>query len=382
MKILLIGEYNALHYTLKEGLEALGHTALVVGNGDGFKKIKVDVKFNMRYNSGLLFYIKRIIYKLTKTDITSRDIERQFNTFKKEFTDYDVVQLINESPIKAHPKTETKLLQFIFDHNKNVFLLSCGTDYVSVKYADEKKFRYSILTPYFEKKGTKKAFWHALMYITPPYYALHRFIYGNIKGVIASDLDYDIPLNNHDKYLGLIPNPINTDRLKFIPLDVSGKIVIFHGINDNNYYKKGNDIFEDALKIIQEKYGNTVKIVTVRSLPYHEYINTFNDAHILLDQVYAYDQGFNALEAMAKGKVVFTGAEKEWLELYDLEEDTVAINALPDAQHIASKLEWLILNPEKIVEISKNARAFVEKEHHYVSVAEQYVNQWVSHSES
>jgi len=36
--------------------------------------------------------------------------------------------------------------------------------------------------------------------------------------------------------------------------------------------------------------------------------------------VYAYDQGFNALEAMAKGKVVFTGAEKEWLELYNLEE--------------------------------------------------------------
>ena len=40
----------------------------------------------------------------------------------------------------------------------------------------------------------------------------------------------------------------------------------------------------------------------------------FDTAHILLDQVYAYDQGYNALEAMAKGKVVFTGAEKEWEE--------------------------------------------------------------------
>ena len=33
---------------------------------------------------------------------------------------------------------------------------------------------------------------------------------------------------------------------------------------------------------------------------------------------------------MAKGKVVFTGAEKEWLDYYEASEDTIAINALPD----------------------------------------------------
>ena len=32
-------------------------------------------------------------------------------------------------------------------------------------------------------------------------------------------------------------------------------------------------------------------------------------------------EGFNALEAMAKGKVVFTGAEKEWLDYHNLKED-------------------------------------------------------------
>jgi hypothetical protein len=37
---------------------------------------------------------------------------------------------------------------------------------------------------------------------------------------------------------------------------------------------------------------------------YTTYINSYNKAHILLDQTYAYDQGYNALEAMAKGKVV------------------------------------------------------------------------------
>ena len=176
-----------------------------------------------------------------------------------------------------------------------------------------------------------------------------------------------------------MPNPINTDILKFKPLSIDDKIVIFHGINSNNYYRKGNDIFEAALDIIKSKYAEKIEIITVRSLPYSEYIKAFNQAHILLDQIYAYDQGYNALEAMAKGKVVFTGAEKEWLDYYNLEEDTVAINALPESNKIAKKLEWLIENPDTIIEISINARQFIETHHHYVNCAKNYLNTWKKH---
>ncbi len=126
----------------------------------------------------------------------------------------------------------------------------------------------------------------------------------------------------------------------------------FSWYKQHNYYKKGNDIFEAALDIIEQKYRIKLKLLMYEDLPYKEYIKSFDKAHILLDQVYAYDQGYNALEAMAKGKVVFTGAEQEWLDYYNIEEDTIAINALPDAEEIANKLEWLILNPEKIIEIS------------------------------
>ncbi len=378
MKILLLGEYNSSHYTLKEGLKKLGHDVLVVGNGDGFKKRFVDINFKVRFNSGFSYYIKRIIYELLKIDITSVCIKYQFNTHKNKFKNYDIVQLINESPFGTIPKTETKLLKYIFDHNFNVFLLSCGTDYVSVKYADEGKFRYSILTPFYEKRGTKKEFQHALMYLTSPYVKLHKYVYKNIKGIIASDFDYHLPLIENKKYLGLAPNPINIEKIKYIDLEINDKIIIFHGINEKNYHKKGNDIFEKALNIILKKHASAIKIITAKSLPYNEYINAFDKAHILLDQVFAYDQGFNALEAMAKGKVVFTGAEKEWLNYYNLEEDTIAINALPDEHQIASKLEWLILNPGKILEISVNARRFIEREHDYISCANIYLNKWKS----
>jgi hypothetical protein len=143
-----------------------------------------------------------------------------------------------------------------------------------------------------------------------------------------------------------------------------------------NYIKKGNRFFEDALQIIKEKFGDKIEVITVENLPYNDYIKAFDSCHILLDQVYAYDQGYNALEAMAKGKVVFTGVEQECLDHYGLEEDTVAINALPNVDYLVGKLEWLITNPTKILEISKNARVFIENEHHYVSVADIYMKQW------
>jgi glycosyltransferase involved in cell wall biosynthesis len=91
--------------------------------------------------------------------------------------------------------------------------------------------------------------------------------------------------------------------------------------------------------------------------------------------VYAYDQGYNALEAMAKGKVVFTGAEKEFMEYYNLTE-RVCVNALPDVNSIVQELSFFIENPEEIVAMSKRARAFIEKEHHYITVAQKYVDVW------
>lgn len=381
MKILLVGEYSRLHNSLKEGLVKLNHDVTIVAAYDGFKKYDVDVLIEKKYQKGLRKKLKNLLYSLTGFDIESRNIKLQIQQLQSQLSGYDVVQLINEAPFGCTAKIETEIFDLISTWNDNIYLLSCGTDHLSVSYAHKDNFRYSILTPYKNGKDITNLDAYGLKFLEPEFKALHQHIYNKIKGVIASDIDYHLPIENHPKYLGLISNPVNTDALKPEPLNFSDKIVIFHGINTNNYYKKGNDIFEQALDIIKDKYSDKVKIVTVRSLPYSEYIKAFNEAHILLDQVYAYDQGYNALEAMAKGKVVFTGAEKEWLEHYNIKEDTIAINALPNAEHIAKKLKWLIENPDKIIEISNNARIFIEDYHNYISCAKSYFKTWETHKE-
>ncbi|CAM3456882.1 glycosyltransferase family protein [Aequorivita lipolytica] len=376
MKILLVGEYSRLHNSLKEGLLALGHEVTLVSTGDGFKSFPSDVLLQPKYDSGFSKKVKVLFFKLFGINITSKALKNEFFQNKEKFQGFDVVQLINESPLGILPKHEKEIISFLKKSNKKLLLLSCGTDYLSVKYAFEKKFRYSIFTPFFEGKISEKEFFPVLKYLKPEYKDLHQFVFEKVDGIIASDLDYDIPLQGNEKYLGLIPNPVNTEKLKFKPFASEKKITIFHGINRANYFKKGNDYFEAALEKLQQKYPSKVEVITVENIAYSEYIEKYNAAHIILDQVFAFDQGYNALEAMAKGKVVFTGAEKEFLDNYNLKEDEVCINAIPDVDYLFRKMELLILNPEKISFISINARKFIEREHNYISIAKKYLAFW------
>ena len=375
MKILLVGEYSRLHNSLQEGLRALGHQVMVISTGDYFKKYPSDILLQRKFDTGLARKIKIAIYLLFKFDITSWHITRQFFKNASSLKGFDVVQLINESSFGATPRDEIKMISFLKQNNKKLFLLSCGTDYLSVQHQLSDVNPYSILSNYKEGRVSKIEFKSILKYTTPAFKKLHQYVFQNIDGVIASDFDYHMPLQGHKKYLGLIPNPINTKKLRICKVDTKRPIKIFMGINRTNYHSKGISYFEKALAIIQQKFPKKVHIEIVENLPYEQYIEKYNNAHIILDQVYAYDQGYNALEAMAKAKVVFTGAETAFMQHYKLD-TPVAINALPEVDSLIIALEKLIDNPEKITEIGLAAQDFVIQHHDYKKVAQQYLDSW------
>jgi len=375
MKILLVGEYSRLHNSLQEGLRALGHQVMVISTGDYFKKYPSDILLQRKFDTGLARKIKIAIYLLFKFDITSWHITRQFFKNASSLKGFDVVQLINESSFGATPRDEIKMISFLKQNNKKLFLLSCGTDYLSVQHQLSDINPYSILSNYKEGRVSKIEFKSILKYTTPAFKKLHQYVFKNIDGVIASDYDYHMPLAGNSKYLGLIPNPINTSKLSVFELDTKGPIVIFMGINRTNYHSKGISYFEKAIAIIQQKFSKQVHIEIVENLPYAQYIEKYNNAHIILDQVFAYDQGYNALEAMAKAKVVFTGAESGFMEHYKLD-SPVAINALPDVDSLVLALEDLIKHPEKIKEIGMAAQNFVTQHHNHKKVAQLYLDTW------
>ena len=138
-----------------------------------------------------------------------------------------------------------------------------------------------------------------------------------------------------------------------------------------------NTTEDSSLRHIREKYKEQIEIIEVESIPYKDYIKLYNASHILLDQTYAYDQGYNSLEAMAHGKVVFSGFSDEFKSHYNITKK-IGIHTTPDVKAIVKNLSWLIENPSEILEISKNARAYIETYHDYEKVAKTYVDTWNS----
>jgi glycosyltransferase involved in cell wall biosynthesis len=376
MRILLIGEYSRLHNSLKEGLLKLEHEVVIVANSDGFKKFPVDYSIDFKFSKSKIINIPRqIIARLFNYDFAKLEQGLRFYLLLKKFKKFDIVQLIHETPIKTNKNFEIFLLKKIFETNKKVFVLSSGADYLNMKFDIENKSKKSILQPFFQNPSLTKEYNSLFEFIKENHKKAHDFVLEKCTGIIPTDLDYVDATKKHPKYLGLISSPINCDELLFEELVIKNKIVVFLGINEWSYNQKGINYFEKALGIIKKKYGDKVEIIITKSIPYNDYINLYNKAHILLDQTFSYDQGYNALEAMAKGKVVFTGAEKEFMEHYYLNE-RVAINALPDVDYLVSELSFLIENPDEIIAIGKRARAFIEKEHNYIKIAEKYLKVW------
>lgn len=377
MKVLLIGEYSRFHNSLKEGLEALGHNVTLVGTGDAFKKYPVDINITPKYTTDtwLATKIRRAIYRFTKYDIALWEAGYRFKKIRKELKGYDVVQLINSWSIRATPAQEKEHITFLAAHNGALFLSACGTDTPWVKYLLKNELPYHLLSRYMNDKSTASEYRPVLKYVTPEYTSLYKHVEYLAKKVIPTDMDYFLCLRENKKATTLIPTPINLSKLDFNLNPITEKVVIFHGINRDNYYNKGNDIFEKALEIITRKYPEKIEVITVESLPYKQYMKAYNRAHILLDQVYSHDQGYNALEAMARGKAVFTGAGTHFMKHYQLNQQ-VAIDATPDPLQIARELETLILNPNLILDIGSNAKEFVENHHNHIEIAKKYLKIW------
>jgi glycosyltransferase involved in cell wall biosynthesis len=376
MRILLVGEYSLLHNSLKEGLIELGHEVVLVGNSDGFKCYPVDLDYEAKWLKKSIFTIPRkIFYRLFKFDLADIEYGIRFLLFLPHLKKFDVVQFVNEASIKTTKKLELYFIKKIVEFNKKCFILCTGIDYSTLKYYTDNKNYKSILQPYFDNPGLYKEFSPFYTYFKKSHIKIHDYITKNFNGLIATDFDYIDATKDNPISLGFIPYPINYKKFKFIELKIEDKITIFLGINKYSYHQKGIPNFEKALETIQEKYSNKVEIIITNTIPYPVYIELYNKAHILLDQACCRDQAYNALEAMAKGKVVFTGAEDEFKNYYKLTE-RVCINAKPDVDYLVKELSFLIENPDEIIAIGKRARSFVEKEHDYVKIAQKYLEVW------
>jgi hypothetical protein len=99
---------------------------------------------------------------------------------------------------------------------------------------------------------------------------------------------------------------------------------------------------------------------------------------VFVDQLYSQGFAMNALQAMAKNKIVLSGGEPEMYAMYGNLQSKPVWNITPDKAQVFATLDSIREQKYRIPLLGVESRKFVETFHHYLLVARQYVQVWES----
>lgn len=359
MKILLLGEYSNLHWTLSEGLRSLGHRVTVASDGCGWMDNRRDVDLCLKSGS-----VKdRLKYRL--------DLFYNFAAFRG----YDVVQVISPVFLKLSPRHSLRAFNYLKANNGKVFLGAFGTDYYYTKACLDRAYRYSdFYIP--AKDGSITSVEDNLLWTLSPLKDLNIAMAEKCDGIVSCLYEYYRAYEpEYSGKLAYIPLPVNTDAITPVAV-YDGKARFFIGVQRAKMRLKGSDILLAALKEVKAAYHGCTSLYIAESLPYAGYIDAMQGCNVLVDQLYSYTPGMNALLGMAKGMVLAGGGEGEMYDVLGEKENRPIINLLPDRDDVVKKLSQIVENRDGLCSLGAESRRFVEKHHNYISVAEKYIKFW------
>lgn len=364
MKILLLGEYSNVHWTLAEGLRSLGHTVCVVSNGDFWKNYKRDISLVRDYTKfgGLSYLLKTY-------------------TLLPKLRGYDIVQIINPMFLEIKAERIAPIYRYLKRHNGKIFLGAYGMDAYWVEACKRKPrtFRYSDFNIGDKEITNAYTLEQAADWQGTAKERLNDEIAESCNGIVAGMYEYHTAYKEiYGHKLTYIPFPIESYSNAGAIYDGKRKVRIFIGIQKERSIYKGTDIILQVLERITAEFPDECEILKAENVPFEQYSRMVNDCDVLIDQLYGYSPGMNALLAMSKGKIVVGGAEEECYEILGEKTLRPMVNIIPDKEHIYSQLKWIIDNKDKIATMQRESIEFVKKHHLPEKVAQEYIDFWQS----
>ncbi|MDH6354161.1 hypothetical protein M2132_000483 [Dysgonomonas sp. PH5-45] len=364
MKILLVGEYSNLHWTLAKGLRQLGHDVTIVSDGDAFKNYPRDIDIAM-HGEGRIAQIKCMV-----------SIMKCLPKLKG----FDIVQIINPCFTRIHP-INIYLYRYLKKNNGKIFLGAFGDDYYYTKACIENKtYRYSEYFADGKPTNLKANAGHIHTWMHTYRKRDNEEIAETCNGIIACLCEYYMayePL--YKEKLEYIPLPIDLSEVPFSPLEITDKIRFFHGINKGRAEVKGTAFFLQAFSELEKKYGEKVELITVESVAFDVYKEKLKQGDVVLDQVYSYSPAMNGLLTMASGKILVCGAEPEMYAALDESQMKPVVAITPSVEVIYNQMEKIVLSRDLTLEKSSIGRKFVAKHHDFIKIASHYVYFWSAH---
>ncbi|HCN54617.1 MAG TPA: glycosyltransferase [Prevotella sp.] len=357
MRILLIGEYSNVHWTLAQGLRTLGHEVTVLSNGDFWKDYPRDINLRrVPTHFGGIRYLLRL-YSLLP-----------------HLKGYDVVQIINPMFLEVKAERIWAIYHYLRRHNGNVFLGAYGMDSYWVKSCIEAKpLRYSDFNIGSTLRTNADALKDRKEWIGTEKEKLNQFIAEDCDGIIAGLYEYYVsyhPCFPHKTTF--IPYPIKLPSTDPVIKDHYDSCNVFIGINKSRNEYKGTDIMLKAAQDVQERFPQKMTLTIAESVPFQEYQHLMEGSDVILDQLYSYTPAMNSLLAMSKGIIVIGGGEPENYEILHESELRPIINVQPTYQSVYHALEELVLNLDRIPLLKRQSVEYIRRHHEYTKVARQY----------
>lgn len=344
MKILLVGEFSGVHTNFKNGLELLGHSVVLMHDGDGFKNLNSDVALAPYRNSRLLFFLDLM----------------HFWKHRMLFKGNDIVCFLHSSSVPFYCQV-MGLMRYVRSNNRTLVYYACGTDTSFLKSHDLfEYFPFSAIEA--QRLLQKRGRWYRKYY--------EKKFFDKIDFIIPSCYNYALGYTDSEKLKQSIPFPskkINNSAL----LEVSQKRRILFGITRKSF--KGESYIRVALNKLRQTHKDLVEVKFVERLSFEEYMNELIDTDILVDQCRSYDYGMNALLGMENSAIVLSGAEPIALDYAGLKKCPI-INIQPNSESIYNVLVNLVeKTDEEIMFLKESSWEFVRSRHDSIEVAKKFL---------
>ncbi len=362
MKILLLGEYSNVHWTLAEGLRKLGHEVTVASNGDFWKDYPRDVDLNRRPGAlGRLDYMLRLLWSVPR------------------MKGFDIVQLINPMFLELKAEHIAPIYHYLRCHNKRLVLGAFGMDYYWVhENSMRMPLRYSDFNIGSQRRTDAVTMEYYNDWIGTPKGKLNVNIAKDCDAIVAGLYEYWVTYQPlfPDKTT-FIPFPIRLTEDAEVSTNVSDSAAphplrLFLGINRSRSSYKGTDIMLQAAQDAIRDYSDKITLQVVENVPFSRYRQLMQESDAILDQLYSYTPSMNPLEAMSHGIICIGGGEPENYEILHETELRPIINVQPNYQSVYDAIVDLALHPERISELKRQSIRYIRKHHDYVKVARRY----------
>ncbi len=299
---------------------------------------------------------------------------------------YDIVSIISPSFVQLRPSRLKHIFDRLRRQNGKVFLSAIGTDkaFMDMIISPDCPLRYSEFhtSPGVFYQKNIKELQENCRWQQGDIGRFCDYIYEHVDGVTTALYEYHLAMQRifPDEKLAYAGVPIDMKTIK--PIDrqlcADDKVNMFLGRIDYHKAIKGTDRIGEIAETIAKEYPEKCSLDIVENVPYNKYLKKLAKGDLVLDQLYSYTPGTNALLAMAAGQAVLSGAEPEYYDFIGENDNHPIINAVPDDDVLYETIKNYILNPDNLRQAGALGRDFVKKHNETKVVAQHCIDFWNS----